>query len=126
MDNHNRTHHDWRFDCRIPTSVQQLLPRLRDANYSHVLIVTLPEATPVHEAAQLQRDLRRAGIEPFGWVINQSLRPLTVSDPILVARQQHEAKFIREVVQQHATRVALIPWQMQPPVGIEALRGLDS
>ncbi len=56
---------------------------------TRVLIVTLPEATPVHEAAQLQRDLRRAGIEPFGWVINQSLSTLDVHDPVLVSRKRH-------------------------------------
>ncbi|MEX0819002.1 MAG: arsenical pump-driving ATPase [Pirellulaceae bacterium] len=109
---------------QLPASVQELLPRLRDANYTRVLIVTLPEATPVHEAAQLQVDLRRAGIEPFGWVINQSLTPLDVHDPVLVARQEHEGDFLREVSVQLATRVALIPWQVEPPVGIEGLRRL--
>ena len=48
-----------------------------------MLIVTLPEATPVHEAASLQRDLKRAGIAPFAWVINQSLAPLSLTDPML-------------------------------------------
>jgi hypothetical protein len=52
----------------IPDSVQQLLPRLRDPEFTRVLLVTLPEATPVHEAAQLQEDLVRAGIRPFAWV----------------------------------------------------------
>ncbi len=46
----------------MPEAVQNLLPRLRDPEFTRVLIVTLPEATPVHEAAQLQRDLRRAEI----------------------------------------------------------------
>jgi arsenite-transporting ATPase len=50
-----------------PEEVLQLLPRLRDRDFTHVFIVTLPEATPVHEAASLQADLRRAGIEPHGW-----------------------------------------------------------
>jgi len=109
---------------QLPASVQELLPRLRDPSYTRVLIVTLPEATPVHEAAQLQSDLRRAGIEPFGWVINQSLSTLEVHDPVLVARQRHEAVFLREVAQKHASRVALIPWQIEPPVGIEGLRQL--
>ena len=57
----------------MPESVRELLPRLRDPEFTKVLIVTLPEATPVHEAASLQRDLLRAGITPFAWVINQSL-----------------------------------------------------
>lgn len=111
---------------QLPTSVQELLPRLRDAHYTRVLIVTLPEATPVHEAAQLQRDLRRAGIEPFGWVINQSLSTLDVHDPVLVSRKRHEAIFLSEVTTLHASRVALIPWQVEPPVGIDALRRLGN
>jgi hypothetical protein len=45
----------------MPNSVRQLLPRLRDAGFTRVL-VRLPEATPVHEAARLQDDLPRAGI----------------------------------------------------------------
>jgi arsenite/tail-anchored protein-transporting ATPase len=105
-------------------SVAQLLPRLRDPNFSRVLIVTLPEATPVHEAAQLQRDLRRAEIEPYAWVINQSLFPLSVTDSVLRGRQSHEAPFIREVVAEHAQRTALIPWQIDPPVGYQAMKRL--
>jgi len=113
-----------RQSSQMPESVAQLLPRLRDPNFSRVLIVTLPEATPVHEAAQLQRDLRRAEIEPYAWVINQSLVPLTVTDPVLRGRQSHEAKFIREVITEHAQRTAIIPWQIDPPVGHQALKQL--
>ena len=105
----------------MPEAVQNLLPRLRDKQLTRVLIVTLPEATPVHEAAQLQRDLRRAEIEPYAWVINNCLSPLTVVDRLLVERQHHEARFIREVVNEYAQRTALISWQMEPPVGPDAL-----
>jgi len=105
----------------IPDSVQQLLPRLRDPKFTRVLLVTLPEATPVHEAAQLQDDLVRAGIRPFAWIINQSLAPLPVTDPVLLARQQHEGAYIREVVQQWASRTAIVPWLAEAPVGAEAL-----
>ena len=65
----------------IPESVRELLPRLRDPEFTRILLVTLPEATPVHEAAQLQEDLLRANIGTFGWIINQSLTPLSVTDP---------------------------------------------
>ncbi len=106
----------------MPEAVQNLLPRLRDKQFTRVLIVTLPEATPVHEAAQLQRDLRRAEIEPYAWVINNCLSPLNVKDPLLVERQKHEAKFIQEVVKEQATRTAMIAWQLEPPVGPEALK----
>lgn len=57
----------------MPESVRELLPRLRDPEFTRVMIVILPEATPVHEAERLQGDLERAGIQPFAWVINQSL-----------------------------------------------------
>ena len=108
----------------IPASVENLLPRLRDPKFTRVLVVTLPEATPVHEAAKLQEDLRRAEIEPFAWVINQSLVPLDVADPTLMRRRQHELPFIDEVRTKLAQRVALIPWQTEPPTGRENLRRL--
>ncbi len=111
---------------QMPESVSNLLPRLRNPEFTRVLIVTLPEATPVHEAAQLQHDLRRAEIEPYAWVINQSLAPLTVSDPVLKSRQSHEWKFIHEVVDQQARRTVLIRWQSDPPTGVAALEKLLS
>lgn len=92
-----------------PEAVTQLLPRLRDPQYTHVLLVTLPEATPIHEAMQLERDLARADIKPFAWVVNQSLTPLVVTDPILRARRSNEAVHLREL-SDHATRIVLEPW----------------
>ncbi len=92
-----------------PEAVQRLLPRLRDPEFTHVLLVTLPEATPIHEAMQLERDLARADIKPFAWVVNQSLTPLTVTDPVLRSRQGHEATHLKELVG-HAARIVLEPW----------------
>jgi arsenite-transporting ATPase len=92
-----------------PEAVQRLLPRLRDPDFTHVLIITLPEATPIHEAMQLERDLARADIKPFAWVVNQSLTPLDVKDPILRARRDHEAAHLAELVG-HAKRIVLEPW----------------
>lgn len=97
----------------IPEAVRQLLPRLRDAEFTKVFLATLPEATPVHEALALQADLRRAGIEPAGWIINQSLAPLTVTDPVLAQRRAREFRYIDEVVCQEIPTY-LIPWQEQP------------
>ena len=94
-----------------PDAVRQLLPRLRDPQFTRVLLVTLPEATPIHEAMQLERDLARADIRPFAWVVNQSLTPLHVTDPVLVSRQQHEASHLAELAG-HATRVVLEPWHV--------------
>lgn len=97
----------------VPPAVRHLLPRLRDPGFTKVVIVTLPEATPVHEAAGLQEDLERAGIHPFAWVINQSLAPLPVSDPLLVRRRANETRFHREV-RERAGRVFLLPWNVLP------------
>lgn len=108
----------------MPEAVENLLPRLRDPGFTHVLIITLPEATPVHEAAKLQQDLKRAGIDPFAWVINQSLAPLPVTDPVLVSRKQNESRYLTEVAEKHATRYAVIPWQLEAPVGPDHLRSL--
>lgn len=79
-------------------AVQCLLPRLRDPAFTKVLLITLPESTPVHEAMRLERDLARAGIKPFAWVINQSLRPRDALGPIPV----------RNLCL--ATRAGAIPW----------------
>lgn len=108
----------------MPESVEKLLPRLRDPAFTRVLIITLPEATPVHEAAQLQKDLRRAEIEPYAWVINQSLAALPVTDPVLCGRQRQEKKYIREVIANHARRTALVSWQIALPSGYAALKQL--
>jgi arsenite-transporting ATPase len=90
-------------------AVQRLLPRLRDPQFTMVLLVTVPEATPIHEAMQLERDLARADITPLAWVVNQSLTPLKVTDPVLRARRGHEAVHLRELAA-HGTRTALEPW----------------
>lgn len=96
----------------VPDEVLNLLPRLRDPAFTRILICTLPEATPVHEAAQLQSDLRRAEIEPFAWIVNQSFAPLSISDKVLVSRRAQEARYLTEVKEEHGQRVALIAFEM--------------
>ncbi len=110
----------------MPEEVLNLLPRLRDASFTRVLVVTLPEATPVHEAAALQDDLRRAQIEPFAWVINQSFAESGSRDPLLVARGADELPYIREVADKFSQRTAIVPWVAEEPVGPEKLRQLFS
>jgi arsenite-transporting ATPase len=94
----------------IPEAVRQLLPRLRDPEFTKVFLVTLPEATPVHEALALQSDLRRAGIEPAAWIINQSFAPLLVTAPVLSQRRAREFRYIDEVVGE-GLPTFLIPWR---------------
>lgn len=100
------------------------LMRLQDPDYTRVLLVTLPELTPVSEAAALQEDLRRARIEPFAWVINRSLLATGTRDPLLRARLAGERRQIERVTQGLARRSYLLPWQPRPPVGIGALLAL--
>jgi arsenite-transporting ATPase len=109
---------------RLPEHVQALLPRLRDAAWTRVLIVTLAEATPVHEAERLQDDLRRAGIEPWAWVINQSLLASGTRDAVLRQRAAAEVPFIDPVRRVAARRSALLAWQVRAPVGVAALAAL--
>jgi arsenite-transporting ATPase len=92
-----------------PDAVLRLLPRLRDPSFSRVLLVTLPEATPVHEAARLQDDLTRARIHPFAWVVNHALTPLELSDPLLRRRRSAELPYLREV-RDLSPNVALVPF----------------
>lgn len=99
----------------MPEAVRQLLPRLRDPDFTRVLLVTQPEATPVHEALDLQTDLRRAGIEPMAWIINQSMVPLAVTDPVLAHRRLREFAYIDMIVNQ-GKPVYLAPWQSCPEI----------
>ncbi|MEN6534145.1 MAG: arsenical pump-driving ATPase [Bryobacteraceae bacterium] len=110
----------------MPEPVRRLLPRLRDAAFTRVLLVALPEATPVHEAARLQDDLLRAGIKPFAWVVNQSFSHDGFRDPVLVERGARELPFITEVRDKLADRFALVSWKPDAPVGPERLRELAS
>ena len=100
-----RTHGD------IPESVKKLLPRLRDKDETEVVIVTLPEATPVFEAERLQKDLRRAGINNKWWVVNQSLSLTHTNNPFLKARAKGEGKWIDKVRKLSENNISIIPWE---------------
>ena len=106
----------------LPGEVLNLLPRLRDGQFTRVLIVTLPEATPVHEAAMLQADLRRAQIEPFAWIVNQSFFQSHTDDPLLLLRGRNEVPYLHEVVDRLSQRTVIVPWLAQDPVGPEGLQ----
>ena len=89
-----------------------------------MLIVTLAETTPVLEAANLQADLRRAGIEPWAWVINNSVAAAHPSAPLLRQRAANELTQIELVAGVHATRYALVPLLQEEPVGVQRLSAL--
>ncbi len=98
--------------------------QLQDSERTRVLIVTLAETTPVLEAAGLQKELRRAGIEPWAWVINNSLALAHPSSRLLQQRAASEIAQIEAVSSLHATRWAVVPLQAEEPVGVERLRAL--
>jgi arsenite-transporting ATPase len=108
----------------VPQSVQNLLPRLRNPEETSVVIVTLAEATPVHEASRLQDDLKRAGIQPKWWVINQSFYATHTVDPILRGRAQSEVQWIEEVQRKSQNHCVIIPWQSEDTVGYQKLKEL--
>jgi len=98
--------------------------RLQDPKQTKILIVTLPETTPVLEAAALQEDLRRARIEPWAWVVNASLAAAGPCEPLLVARARSEQSQIQKVRDGLAKRMALSPWLLEEPIGPDRLREL--
>ncbi len=102
------------------------LMRLQDPDYTHVILVALPETTPVSEAAALQEDLRRAHIEPWAWVVNRSLLAAGTRDPLLRQRLEGELRQIERIRDALAQRVFILPWQAIPPVGLAALRRLTA
>ena len=97
------------------------LMRLQNPDYTKIILVTLPETTPVLQAQALQEDLRRAQIEPFAWVINKSIWAADTHDPLLQARLAGEAKQMTKVENELAKKVYVLPWLAHPPVGVEAL-----
>jgi arsenite/tail-anchored protein-transporting ATPase len=100
------------------------LMRLQDPDYTKVILVALPETTPVSEAASLQDDLRRARIEPWAWVVNRSLAQTGTTDPLLQRRIRGEAAQIERIRGGLAQRLYLLPFLAEPPVGIPRLLAL--
>jgi len=100
------------------------LMRLQDAAYTKIILVTLPEATPVSQAAALQEDLRRANIEPYAWVLNKSVLAAGTRDPLLAARLVGERKQMERMAEGLAKRMFTLPWLTVPPIGFAELSRL--
>lgn len=98
--------------------------QLQDPAQTKVLLVTLAETTPVLEAAKLQQDLRRAGIAPWAWIINNSIAAAHTRSPLLLQRAANERLEIAAVATEHAQRYALVPLQQAEPIGEVRLRAL--
>jgi len=100
------------------------LMRLQDAAYTKIILVTLPEVTPVSQAAALQEDLRRANIEPYAWVLNKSVLAAGTRDPLLAARLVGERKQMERMAEGLAKRMFTLPWLTVPPIGFAELSRL--
>jgi len=109
-----------RTNAHVPDAVRELAQRLRDPDFARVIIVTLAESTPVLEAQRLQTDLGRAGIEPYGWLVNASL----LGTGTLRIRAAGERPHLARVKHLSPTRTWSVAWQQRAPTGATALRQL--
>ena len=89
----------------------ELLPRIKDGKYTKILLVTLPEATPTHEAKDLQEDLKRAGIKPYAWIINRSFALTNSSNNLLCQKALNEIKYINEIKNTLSSKTLIVPWK---------------
>jgi len=105
--------------------VRTPMMRLQDEKQTKILLVTLAETTPVLEAASLQADLRRAGIEPWAWIINNSVAAAHPRSPLLRQRAHNELREIEAVANHHARRFSVVPLLREEPVGVAHLLELS-
>ena len=95
----------------VEESVKKLLPRLRNVDETQVIIVTLPEATPVFEAMRLVEDLNRAEIKSKWWIINKSIYLTATESTFLKAKASSEVKWIQKVAEISKGHFAVIGWK---------------
>ena len=112
------------FEARSAMHVITPLMRLQDPDYTRIILVTLPEVTPVSQAQALQDDLRRAQIEPFAWVVNKSILAAGTHDPLLKARLNGERAQMDRINRGLSPRCYVVPWLINAPVGIEGLKNV--
>lgn len=98
--------------------------QLQDPKQTKILIVTLAEKTPVLEAANLQADLQRAGIEPWAWVVNNSVAATTTTSSLLHQRALNELVEINAVATGYSKRYAVVPMLKDEPIGVQRLQDL--
>ena len=107
----------------VPESVKRLLPRLQDGKETEVVMVTLPETTPVYESMRLQEDLDRAGIAHTWWVVNNSMLTSGTTNPMLLARAQNENTWIDKVAELSNNHYGVVEWHAEEISG-EALHNI--
>lgn len=95
----------------VPQAIIDLLPRLQDPQQTEIVMVTLPETTPVYESMRLNEDLNRAQIAHTWWLVNQSMLATQTTHPCLQARAQNEVEWIEKVKDVSANHFAVEQWQ---------------
>ena len=103
----------------VPASIQKLLPRLQNPDDTEVLMVTLPETTPVYESMRLDEDLDRANIAHTWWLVNQSMYAADTQNKVLKARSFNELEWIDKVAELSNGKFVVEEWQPDfSPVGV--------
>lgn len=94
----------------VDEELLELLPRLKDEKFTKILLVSLAEATPTHEAKDLQEDLKRADINPYAWVVNRSFALTNTSNNLLCQKGLNELKYINEIKNDLSKKLVISPW----------------
>ncbi|WP_375723595.1 arsenical pump-driving ATPase [Arcobacter sp. KX21116] len=101
-------------DDALEEELKQLLPKIKDKKHTKILLVTLAEATPTHEAKDLQQDLKRVGIKPYAWVINRTFALTNTNNNLLCQKALNELKYINEIKQCLSLKTLIEPWKDTP------------
>jgi len=104
--------------------LRSLIPKIKDPKYTKILITTLPEATPTHEAKALQNDLSRAGITPYAWVVNRSFAKSKTTNNLLAQKGLNELKYINEIKNDLSKKTVISGWIPQELDNYENLERL--
>lgn len=101
-----------------------LLPRIKNPKFTKILITTLAEATPTHEAQVLQEDLKRADIIPYAWIINRSFALSKTSNNLLCQKGLNEIKYINEIKNELSSKTVISSWVADELNSVVALEKL--
>lgn len=98
--------------------------QIQNSDKTKIILVTLAETTPITEAEHLEQDLGRAGIKPWGWIINNTLVNHPTRSGLLIERALKEKTEIEEI-SKRKDNLALVGLQSEEPTGIEGLSKLS-
>ncbi|MDT2833795.1 arsenical pump-driving ATPase [Vagococcus carniphilus] len=97
----------------VPESITKLLPRLQNHDETEVIMVTLPETTPVYESMRLDKDLDRADIAHDWWIVNQSMFATHTTNELLKTRAMNEVEWIDKVSELSNGKFVVKQWNAE-------------